>query len=95
MPPPEPARETREAPRDNFPEDTHDYGGYFDPPEPAAPRAVAEEAAPRWTPPPQPEPAPERHFDEPRQEQAPSERVERREPEAPDAGGANADRSTG
>lgn len=98
--PPEPAREPRVvAPREDFPQDTRDYGGYFDAPEPAPHRAVVEEpAAPRWTPPPEPEPAPERRFDEPRQDHAPSERVEQREPESPSGGGAggeNADRSTG
>jgi hypothetical protein len=89
----------RAAPRDDFPEDTHDYGGYFDPPEPPAPRAVAEEpAAPRWNPPPEPEPAPERRFDEPREEHAPSERVQQRErePDSPSASGSgNTDRSSG
>jgi len=97
--PPEPPRETRDASRDDFLEDTRDFGGYFDPPEPAARRAVVEEpAAPRWAPPPEPEPAPERRFEEPRQDPAPSERVEQREPDAPSggaAGGENADRSTG
>jgi ribonuclease E len=96
--PPEPAREMRETPREDFPEDTHDYGGYFDPPEPAARPVAQEPAAPRWDPPSEPEPAPERRFDEPREEHAPIERVEQREREAESQnapGGENADRSTG
>jgi ribonuclease E len=95
---PEPARETRPAAREEFLEDTRDYGGYFGAPEPAAPRTVAEAPpAPRWSPPPEPEQAPEPRFEEPRPEPAPrNERDERRETESESAGaGGNADRSTG
>ena len=92
---PEPAREPRAPAREEFLEDTRDFGGYFGSPEPPAPRPPPEEPpAPRWTPPPQPEATPEPRFEEPPRERAPSERVER-EPDTAPEGGANSDRSTG